>query len=137
MSRTEFDVCLVVETASAALADLEKSIGRAPSDGSHDRGTPHLIRSRGVWPTSVWQLCSGCPRATSLEEQFAAIELQLAPGQLRATGTLPADAHVYFSVGLFSDSQVPTATFTPTILAIATSYGAEIETKLYTPDMDT
>jgi len=136
LSQTEFDICLVVETALATLADLEKSIGVGASDGAHDKGEPHLLKSRGMWQTTVWQLCSGCPRTTPIEEQFAAIESQLAPAQLGA-GTLPAGARVYFSVGVFSDAQVPTATLTPRISVIAAKYGADIAMKFYAPDMDT
>jgi hypothetical protein len=136
LSQTEVDVCLVVETASAALDDLERAIGLDGSDGSYDKGTPHIIKSRGVWRTTVWQLCSGCPRTAPLEEHFAAIESQLAPTRLRGPGTLPPDARVYFSLGLFSDAQVPTVNLSPSSLGIAARYQADLETKFYSPDMD-
>ena len=137
MSQTEFDICLVVETALATLADLEKSIGVGTSDGAHDKGTRHLIKSRGVWRTTVWQLCSGCPRTIPLEEQFAAIALRMAPAELRAEGILPVDASVYFSVGVFSDAQTPTVILTPRVMAIVARYGANLEMKFYAPDMNT
>jgi hypothetical protein len=137
VSQTEFDVCLVVDTASTALRDVEEATGIKGAHGSHDMGAPHIIKSRGVWRTTVWQLSSGCPRTIPLEEQFAAVESQLAPERLRRTGTIPTDARVYFSLGIFADAQVPTANLTPRILAIATEYGADIELKIYSPDMNT
>jgi hypothetical protein len=42
MNQTEFDVCLVVETSSTTLNDLEDRIGAKASDGAHDKDTPHL-----------------------------------------------------------------------------------------------
>ena len=136
VSQTEFDVCLIVDTASTALRDVEEAIGIKGADGSHEKGAPHIIKSRGVWRTTVWQLSSGCPRTIPLEEQFAAIELRLAPGRLRRAGTIPTDARVYFSLGIFSDAQVPTANLTPRILEVAAKYQADIELKFYAPDMD-
>jgi hypothetical protein len=131
MSQTEFDVCLVVETASMSLDDIENRIGLQGSDGSHDKGTPHLIRSRGLWSSTSWQLCSGCPRTTPLDEQFASIELRLPATRLRQKDTLPADANVYFSVGIFSDAQTPTATLSARVSAIVARYVADVEAKFY------
>jgi hypothetical protein len=136
MSQTEFDVCLVVETGSMTLADLENRIGVKGSGGSHDRGTPHLLKSRGLSRTTVWQLCSGCPRTTQLEEQFASIELRLPAARLRTEDALPTDASIYFSVGVFSDAQTPTAALNPRVSAIATRFDADIEMKFYAADMN-
>src|SRR4051794_397580 len=104
MSATEYDVALVVSTAALTLAELARRLGAPPGDGSHDRGEPHLLKTRGVWEDTVWQYGSGCPRTASVPDQFRAIGAHLPSGPI--TGLLPDDARVYFSVGVFSDAQI-------------------------------
>jgi len=82
MSRTDYDVCLVIETAAMTLDDLTKRIGVSPTDASHNAGDPHLIRTRGVWKTTAWQFCSGCAQTTAVEDQFEAIARNLSPRRM-------------------------------------------------------
>ena len=98
-------------------------------------GTPHLVKNRGSWPDTVWQLCSGTSRGTPLEEQFEAVARQLPAATLQKSGRLPEDARIYFSVGLFSDAQIPTADLSIRCLEISNAYGASVEVKVYMSDM--
>jgi len=134
MTRTAFDVCLVAVSESSTLAELSARPGVEPSDGSHDAGDAHLLKSRGTWTDTVWQ-CAAPPPTTSLEEKFEAIARRL-PAEIVQQARAVID-RVYISVGVFSDAQVPTADLTPRCLAIAAAYGAAVEVKVYAPvDMD-
>jgi hypothetical protein len=134
MSQTNYDVCLVVDTPSTSLSDLETRIGLTGSDGSHDIGGPHVLKSRGVWKSSVWQLCSDCGRAAPPEEHFENIARRLSADRLAGAG-VPSDARVYVSLGVFSDAQVPTAELTARCLAITGAFRASIEVRVYSSDM--
>jgi hypothetical protein len=135
MSRTHYDVCLVIDTPSASLAELASQLRIAPSEGSHSRGAPHILKSRGEWTDTVWQCCSELPATAPLESHFEAIA-QRCPFErvMNREGCLK-DATVYISVGVFSDAQIPTALLTPRCLAIASAYGAAVEVRTYEPDM--
>ncbi len=132
---TRYDVCLVVITQSATLAELSARTGVKCADGSHGIGDPHVLKARGRWQESAWKVCSRCAGTAPLEEHFGDIWAQLPAERLRAPGVLPSAAHVYFSVGVFTDAQIPTADLTAKCLAICQSYGASIEVCTYECDM--
>lgn len=131
VSRTLLDVCLVVVSESASLTDLSARIGVESSDGSHNQGDPHLLKSRGVWKSTVWQCCSELPRATPVEEQFEAIGRRFPSARLRTPEVLPLLSRCYVSIGVFSDAQTPTVDLTGRCLAIAAAYGASVEMSFY------
>jgi hypothetical protein len=131
MSTTEYDVCLVISSSSLTLDELVSRIGMPAGGGSHDRGQPHLLKSRGVWKESVWQQCAGPTRTTHLEDQFLALEARVPRQAMVPPGTLPADARVYFSVGVFSDAQMPTVDLTRECLRVAQRFNATIEVRVY------
>jgi len=135
MSSYEFDVCLVVESESITLADLAARIGVEPSDGSHNIGDPHILKSRGTWESTVWQCCSECPRVTSIEEQFKALARRFPAEALQTPQVLPLLSLKYISIGVFTDAQTPTVELTSVCFDIAKAYDATIEIKLYPSDM--
>lgn len=135
MSKTEYDVCLVVVSRSTPLVDLSARIGIQGSEGSHSEGDPHLLKDRGVWKSTVWQICSGQPRSAHLEDHFEHLAGRLPVSRVVGSGALPDDAEVYVSVGVFSDAQIPTVNLTRRCLAIAEAFGARIEVRQYAPDM--
>jgi hypothetical protein len=132
---TKYDVCLVVTTQSATLSELTARTGVEAADGSHNMGDPHRLKTRGLWKQTIWKVCSTCSQSEPLEAHFDDIVAQLSAEKLRAPDVLPNAAKVYFSVGVFSDDQIPTADFTFRCLAISQSYGASIEVCLYSCDM--
>jgi hypothetical protein len=134
LEMTEFDVCLVVESSSLTLADLTGRLGIASSDGSHDMGEPHLIKSRGVWRSSVWQLSSEVGREATLDDHVTALAARIPYERIKTV--LPPDARVYLSIGVFSDAQIPTVSLTPRGVAVAMSIGAGVEVRYYSPDME-
>ena len=131
MKPTEIDVCLVVTTQSEPVEELTRRIGIEASDGSHSKGAPHVLRSRGKWKSTVWQLCSTCARAAPIEEHMVQIAERLPPSRLGAEGVLPGDARVYVSVGVFSSAQIPTIDVTMRTLAICVEYSASLEVRYY------
>jgi hypothetical protein len=128
----EVDVCLVVVSTSTTLADLAKRIGVGGADGSHDRGAPHLLKSRGRWSSTVWQNCSTRPRGASIDDHLADLLAQVPPERV-ATAILPPDSTKYISIGVFSTAQIPTVTLSERALSIAAAYGAPIELRWYSP----
>jgi hypothetical protein len=131
VSRTLLDVCLVVVSESATLADLTARIGMESSDGAHSKGGPHLLKSRGTWRSTVWQCCSECPRATPIEEQFEAVARRFPAAQLRTPEVRSLISRCYFSIGVFSNAQTPNVELTSRCLAISAGYGASVELKFY------
>jgi hypothetical protein len=135
MSETSFSVALVVMSRSTSLSELTGRIGIPGSDGSHSVGEPHLLESRGVWKTTLWQLESDLPRTSALEEQFEDVYAQVPVANVRPAN-LPEDAKVYISIGVFSNAQIPVAIFTRRCLGIADAFGAALEVRVYVSDME-
>ncbi len=136
VSRTEFDVCLVAVTNAITLAELTTRVGSEPSDGSHSIGDPHVLKSKGAWQSTVWQVCSDLPRTASLGEHFDAIARKVSSSRLRAPGVLPNETRVYFSIGVFSDAQIPVADLSRSVLGQCEEYQASIEVRFYSPEME-
>lgn len=132
---TMYYVDLVVTSQSATLAELVTRIGVEPTGVSHDMGDPHVLKEYGAWEQTVWRVCSTCPRTATLEEHFEDIEEQISAKKLRAPDVLPDTSQIYFSVGVHSDAQIPTADLTLKCLAISQSYGASIEVCMFESDM--
>ena len=135
MSRTEYDVCLVVSSMRVGLEELSSWIGVQPSSGSHSIGEQHRLRSRGKWKSTIWQLCSRLDRAAEIEAHVEDISGQLPASKLAARGVLPDEARIYLSVGVFSDRQTPIADLTRRCLQVADDYRASFEIRFYSPDM--
>jgi hypothetical protein len=133
---TTYDVCLVVWTESLTLSELTLRLGLDPSGGSHSKGEPHLISSRGQWKSTMWQLCSRKQGDAPLEEHFDDIVEQLQAGTFADLRRLVPDAEVFMSVGVFSNSQVPAVDLTRRCLDIADAHHASIEVKVYVRDRD-
>jgi hypothetical protein len=136
MRKTKYDVCLVVRSHSASLAELVEKIGIASSDGAHDLGSPHLIKSRGKWKHSVWQLCSRAGRASEIQEHLEDIDRQVVAKQLLSDAVVHTQSEIYISIGVFSDRQIPCVNLTRECLKIAGTFGARIEIQFYFPEMD-
>src|SRR6185312_14936251 len=135
MSRTEYDVCLVVSSEHVGLEELSSRIGVPPSSGAHSIGEQHRLRSRGKWKSTVWQLCSRREQADEIEAHLEDIARQLPATRLAAPGVLPDDARILLSLGVFSDRQIPVAELTRECLRIADDYRASVEIRFYTPEM--
>ena len=131
---TTYDVCLVVWTQSLTLPELTRYIGLDPSSGSHSKGEPHLIASRGEWKSTMWQLCSRKEADAPLEQHFDDIGEQLQAGSFGDLRHQVTDAEVFMSVGVFSSSHVPAVDLSRRCLAIADAHHASIEVKLYVQD---
>jgi len=135
MNKTFYDVCLVVVSPSASLAEVTEAIGLQPADGSHSKGEAHLLKNRGDWKETVWKHCSDRGREASLEEHLRAVFGEVpADGVARCREGL-GNLDVYVSVGVFSDAQIPTADVSPDCLALCAAFGAGLEVSFYTPDM--
>jgi hypothetical protein len=132
MTQLEVDVCLVVSTQSATLAEVTSRLGVEGADGSHDMGTPQIIERRGMWPSTTHQVCSTRPRTCPVEEHLEDVLASLPPARV-APGMLPADARKYISIGVFSNAQIPTVMLTERALEIAAAFGAPIELRWYYP----
>lgn len=135
MTPLEVDVCLVISTQSATLAQLVIRIGFDGAEGSHDQGAPHVVKSRGKWKSTVWQLCSTRPRTAAIEEHLEELVVRLPPARV-GSGVLPADARKHISIGVFSNAQIPVATLSERALAIGVQYGASMELRWYSPNED-
>jgi len=133
---TTYDVCLVVWTQTLTLPELTRFIGVDPSSGSHSKGEPHLISSRGEWKSTMWQLCSRSDAGAPLERHFEDIAEQLQTGSFGDLRSLVTDAEVFMSVGVFSSSHVPAVDLTRRCLDIADAHQASIEVKVYAQERD-
>jgi hypothetical protein len=132
MKSAELDVCLVISTKMATLAELASRIGIEGAEGSHSQGEPHVLKNRGKHPSTVWKVCSTLPQTAAIEEHLEDVVARLPPTSL-GPEVLPQDSETYISIGFFSNAQIPTLTLSERALAIAKAYGASIETSWYYP----
>jgi hypothetical protein len=135
VSKTEYDVCLVLASPSATLAAMSDVLGVQPSDGSHNRGDPHLLRSRGQWQETVWKRCSECGRGAPLEQHLRQVFDGLPAVRVAECRQMIGDLQTYVSIGVFSDAQIPTAHLIPACVTLCAEYGAGIQVAFYMPDM--
>jgi hypothetical protein len=132
MKSPEVDVCLVISTRMATLAELAGRIGIEGAEGSHSQGEPHILKNRGKHPSTVWKVCSTFPQTAGVDEHLGDLIARLPPAAL-GSEVLPPDAEKYISIGFFSNAQIPTLTLSERALAIGKAYGASIEISWYSP----
>ena len=128
---TTYDASIEIHSETLSLADLASLLGLAPSDESHDRGTPRA--GGGTWNATIWRVNSQVGESASLEEHCAdALARALASGLFgRGAGSVPEGVRVVLNVTVFFYTACCTVSLPPSCLRAVRSYPLEVEVSCY------
>jgi hypothetical protein len=127
----KFMVSLDISSASLALSELSRQLGRDASGDSHSKGDQ---QSRLRFSTTIWRTNSNAPEPADLEEHLASLLSHFPPDEL--SKVLPEECDVCINIGVVHDTYTVGFSLSQRAIEMANAYGARIEVACYPTDFN-